>query len=327
MDSDNEEIRILPYGWTEHVDEETGRPYYYNSLTHISQWEHPQWEHPQYPQWHPGWGGGAAVPLGSYSPELEEPYSPRGLTPRPSDGAAAGGWGDVDEAAADGVPMWLRSLQQLSDQPFVPGNFDFDRDVVPLFPEIFHRAAAAPGLAAAAPGPATVMPADVARFAIAHPPGDCPILWVDLKTYPLDQRAVTSCGHVFDKDSIMQVKDSTGVCPVCRLPFEINPIREADVVGRPTFVPSHLKMLMVLRAIFDKEKALPMHLDKENKISKSAYHMCDRCGNVVDKIPVPNECPKCKKMGAFSGGSRKHKRNIHRKSKKLIKRKKTMKRR
>jgi predicted Zn-ribbon and HTH transcriptional regulator len=320
MADSHDDVEILPPGWRAYVDEETGRTFYHHFMG-ATQWE--------IPRWHMDAGGGGGAAVYSPPPQLMDDdedvgllYSPHG---RPSDGAAACGWGDLDEAAADGVPMWLHSLQQLSAQPFVPfDDFDFDRDIVPLFPDIF-AAAAAPGLAAAAPGPATVMPADVARYVIAHPPDQCPISWLDLKTRPMDQRAVTSCGHVFDKDSIMQVKDSNGVCPKCRSEFVINPIREADVVGRPTFVPRHLKMPLVIRAFH--QWKVPIHLNKENKISESAYHMCNVCGNVVDKIPVPNECPKCKNIGAFSGGSRKHKRNIHRKSKRLIKRKKTMKRR
>lgn len=177
-----------------------------------------------------------------------------------------------------------------------------------------------------APAPALlrpVMPADVARRAIECAGGICPMSLEELQTMKMKQKAVTSCGHVFNKDYITHVKSSGGVCPICRSEFEINPIHKADVVG-PTYVPRHMKMPMALEGI--RKGKLSAH-SRKGKLSESAYHMCNRCGNVVDKIPVPNKCPKCKKMGAFSGGSRKHKRNICRKSKKLIKRKKTMKRR
>ena len=192
-----------------------------------------------------------------------------------------------------------------------------------LFDAMLQNGAPAP---APAPAPALreVMPADVARRAIACAGGICPITLEDLQTMKTKQKAVTSCGHVFDKDYITHVKSLGGVCPTCRSEFEINPIHKADVVGRPTFVPRHMKMPMAVRGVSKGE--VGAH-SRKGKLSESAYHMCNQCGKVVDKIPVPNKCPKCKKMGAFSGGSRKHKRNIRRKSKKLIKRKKTMKRR
>ena len=281
---------ILPFGWTAHVDPTTGHTYYYHLVTGATQWNLPRWQMDSAA----GGGGGAAVynppPQPSDDAVVGPLYSPRGPSPR-NDAAAAGGWG---------------ALLALFGPP----------------------AAAAP--AAAAPAAAgRVMPADVARYAIDHASGDCPIAWTDLNSLPRDKKAVTNCGHVFSKDEIAHVKSLGGVCPTCRSNFKINPILEADVVG-PTFVPTHMKKGMVVRAIFDRKVPLPLHTTEDGKkISESAYHMCDRCGNVVDRIPVPNQCPKCQKMGAFLGGSRKHKRNIHRKSKskKLIKRKKTMKRR
>jgi predicted Zn-ribbon and HTH transcriptional regulator len=235
-----------------------------------------------------GGGGGAAVCDPPPPPQQSDyddlgmwGYEPRGISPRPR---------NIDD-----------ELRDLIDQLYL------------------HLAAAAPA-AAPAPGPACdVMPADVARYAIEAALGECAISREELESMTPDQKAVTTCGHVFKKDYIMRMKELDGHrCPACRKLFEINPIHEVDVVG-PTFVPRHMKDLLVIRAIAEGKV--------QRGLSESAYHLCDRCGTVVDKIPVPNECPKCKKMGAFSGGSRKHKRNIHRKSKRLIKRKKTMKRR
>lgn len=38
----SENIRTLPEGWTEHIDDETGKPYYHNSKTGDTTWELPQ---------------------------------------------------------------------------------------------------------------------------------------------------------------------------------------------------------------------------------------------------------------------------------------------
>jgi predicted Zn-ribbon and HTH transcriptional regulator len=179
------------------------------------------------------------------------------------------------------------------------------------------------GAGAGAGAADVLLPAHVAREVLTCQTGECAISRVDLSTLEHANKAVTSCGHVFDKDYIEQWLTKHNTCPECRSECTLNPIHKADVVrlvGRRTSVPPHLKPLMVERAI--KKNKLPRGL--------SAYHVCNQCGNVVDAIPKPNQCPNCQKHNAFFGGSRKckrNKKNSRRKSKKSIKRNKTIKRR
>jgi predicted Zn-ribbon and HTH transcriptional regulator len=178
------------------------------------------------------------------------------------------------------------------------------------------------GAGAGAGAANVLLPAHVAREVLTCQTGECAISRADLSTLEHANKAVTSCGHVFDKDDIEQWLTKHNTCPECRSECTLNPIHKADVVrlvGRRTSVPPHLKPLMVARTI------------KKGRIPPGGpAYMCNKCGNVVDAIPKPNKCPRCQKHNAFSGGSRKckrNKKNSRRKSKKSIKRNKTIKRR
>ena len=176
-------------------------------------------------------------------------------------------------------------------------------------------------IVAAAPAPLALLPAHIAREANSCEQGECLISREDFASLQPAERVITSCGHRFNKSDIEQWLRDHDTCPECRVPCVINPTHGAEVaqlVGRNTVVPMHMKDHAVGRAI------------RKNRISPGHdhHHVCNRCGEVVVNLPVPNKCPKCKKFNPFMGGSRKcNKKNSRRKSKKLIKRTKTIKRR
>ena len=173
------------------------------------------------------------------------------------------------------------------------------------------------------PAPAAVagpdlLPPQIAREARNCAQGECTISHDDLSTMSSADKAVTSCGHVFNKDYIEHwLKDHT-TCPTCREECTLNPLHIADVRGRPTRVPPHMRPIAISRAI------------RKGKIPAGGpAYICTKCGYVTNAIPNPNQCPRCQKYNAF-GGSRKckrNKKNSRRKSKRSIKRNKTIKRR
>lgn len=169
-------------------------------------------------------------------------------------------------------------------------------------------------IVAAAPAPLALLPAHIAREANSCKQGECSISQEEFARLPRAKRVITSCGHRFKKSGIEPWLREHGTCPQCRAPCVINPTHGAEVaqlVGRNTVVPLHMKDHAVERAI-RKNKIFPGH---------QHHHVCNRCGEVVVNLPVPNKCPKCKKFNPFIGGSRKcNKKNSRRKSKKLIKR-------
>ena len=241
-----------------------------------------------------GGGGAAAVVMRQFDPDQEHQHD--------FDVAAAADF-DYDDGEG-GLQLEFRQ----------PG----DASPVPAFAPAGAFAGAGAGAGAAD----VLLPAHVAREVLTCQTGECAISRADLSTLEHANKAVTSCGHVFDKDYIEQWLTKHNTCPECRSECTLNPIHKADVVrlvGRRTSVPPHLKPLMVARTI------------KKGRIPPGGpAHMCNQCGNVVDAIPKPNKCPRCQKHNAFSGGSRKckrNKKNSRRKSKKSIKRNKTIKRR
>ena len=175
-------------------------------------------------------------------------------------------------------------------------------------------------IVAAAPAPPALLPAHIAREANSCEHGECSISYEEFASIPPAERVITSCGHRFKKSDLEQWLHDHGTCPKCRAPCVINPTHDAEVaqlVGRNTSIPQHLNPMAVSRAI--RKQRIPSGLHH--------YYVCNRCGKVVDNLPVPNKCPRCKKINAFMGGSRKcNKKNSHGKSKKLIKRTKRTKR-
>lgn len=272
MDSEEEEeIQILPRGWTSYDDPMSGRRYYHNMVTGVSQLELPGWRMPISPVAAAGGGGAADQVL----------YTPRGPTPRgPNDHDREYGWGD----------------------------FDFDLDA--LFPP--PARASVPVL--------PQLPPHAARAAINHQDGECPITMDSLSDLLPKDKSVTTCAHVFEGAALAEWLKKSTQCPQCKSECELNPTY--SVPGRPTHVPRHIHPSVVRASICKKGSS-------KNVKAIPRYPVCIQCGQVVKRIPCPNICPnpRCRKINAFSGGSRKHKHNIRGKSKKLIKRKKTIKRR
>jgi hypothetical protein len=162
-----------------------------------------------------------------------------------------------------------------------------------------------------------IMPPRVARRAMQCARGDeCPI-----SMEPVVDMVVTSCGHPFERSYIdSYIRDGGKTCPKCRNPFVINPLHIRDVAGREFSVPHHMIMPLAVQALREGNVGRP----------SPTYHACKRCGKVVPKKPAGNICPTCKQHDAFRGGSRSrkcNKKNSRRKSKKSIKRTKTIKRR
>jgi predicted Zn-ribbon and HTH transcriptional regulator len=163
-----------------------------------------------------------------------------------------------------------------------------------------------------------VMPPHIAREALNCAGGECTMSHEDLATMSRADKAITSCGHVFNKDWIEQWLTNHTTCPTCRKECTLNPLHKADVRGESTMVPPHMRGVAIDRAI-RKGRIPPV----------GPAYICTQCGYVTNAIPNPNQCPRCKKYNAF-GGSRKckrNKKNSRRKSKKSIKRNKTIKRR
>ena len=177
-----------------------------------------------------------------------------------------------------------------------------------------------PDMAPIVAAPPALLPAHIAREANSCEDGECSISYEEFLSIPPAERVITSCGHRFKKSDLEQWLHDHGTCPECRAPCVINPTRDAEVaqlVGKNTSIPQHLNPTAVSRAI--RKQRIPSGLHH--------YYVCNRCGKVVDNLPVPNKCPRCKKINAFMGGSRKcNKKNSHGKSKKLIKRTKRTKR-
>ena len=186
----------------------------------------------------------------------------------------------------------------------------------------FPEAPAGAGVGAAAGAADVLLPAHVARAAIKHATGECPLSMEALEDLPIGEKVVTNCGHVFNKEWLEHcVRDGTTKCPLCSKDFVINPLHRSEVTGRPTSVPKHLKESTIARAV-TKERITP-------SAAGGPTYMCNQCGYITNAKPNPNQCPRCQKYNAF-GGSRKckrNKKNSRRKSKKSIKRNKTIKRR
>jgi len=185
----------------------------------------------------------------------------------------------------------------------------------------FPEAPASAGVGAAAVADDVLLPAHVARAAIQHATGECPLSVDALADLPIGEKVVTNCGHVFSKEWLEHcVRDGKTKCPLCKKDFVINPLHRSEVTGRPTSVPKHLKESTIARAIA-KGRITPA-------AAGGTTYMCDQCGYITNAIPNPNQCPRCQKYNAF-GGSRKckrNKKNSRRKSKRSIKRNKPIKR-
>lgn len=162
---------------------------------------------------------------------------------------------------------------------------------------------------------------NVARKCLEGDEEECAISMDKLKSLPLPQKVMLTCGHPFKKDEITRwLKHHGGRCPICRAPAQINPAYKGSTY-RPTHVPpGKIAKELVAR--------------KPELVDPVVLH----CGHVVEKSVMDSRferniktCPKCGVSATEyiipSGGSRKHKRNGRGKSKKLIKRKKTIKRR
>lgn len=166
-----------------------------------------------------------------------------------------------------------------------------------------------------------LIPAHIAREQLLSTEGKCPISYEEFADLSPAQKALTSCGHLFERSSIKNWLETNPKCPDCREACMINPADPGEIrqlVGRNTVVHPHLKPAAVSRAI------------RKNKIppGPGPHYVCKKCGKVLTHFPESNKCERCGKTNAFMGGSRKcNKKNSRRKSKKLIKRKKTMKRR
>ena len=165
---------------------------------------------------------------------------------------------------------------------------------------------------------------NVARKCLEGDEEECAISMDKLKSLPLSQKVMLTCGHAFKKDYIKRwLKDHVS-CPSCRAPAQLIPAYKGSTY-RPTHVPPGKIAKALVARKQDKGKAL---------VEPVVLH----CGHVVEKSVMDSRferniktCPKCGVSATEyiipSGGSRKHKRNGRGKSKKLIKRKKTIKRR
>ena len=169
-----------------------------------------------------------------------------------------------------------------------------------------------------------VIPPNVARKCLE---GEevCAITLEPLKALPLEQKVMLKCGHGFTKSELKKwVNKGKKGCPTCREPIEITKSYKGSTSSLTRITPPIAKALVEGKQSRGKTFVDPVVL---------------HCGHVVDKSEMDSRfarnaktCPKCGKSATEyvippRGGSRKRKRNGRGKSKKLIKRKKTMKRR
>lgn len=173
-----------------------------------------------------------------------------------------------------------------------------------------------------------VMPPQVAQMWLQEATGECSYTLDDLQSLPAEQKIVLTCGHVFKKGcGVEEWLKAHGKCPTCAIAASINPAHDGDT-RRPKQIPRG----PVGRALIAKEKPGKSVSD----------YVVTSCGHVIDKKEMERRrrnnittCPVCGAECTYTevhdGGSRKtikrNKKNSRRKSKKIIKRNKTIKRR
>lgn len=165
-----------------------------------------------------------------------------------------------------------------------------------------------------------VIPPGAAHHVLAVTQDECPITLEKLSSLPVHERAILTCGHMFKKSAIKKsLKDMKGLCPVCKQHAVINPAYKGTTSSVTHIPPGGIASSLVERQI------------QKGKAFSEAVVL--NCGHVFERSEIKKRdtCPKCSakitKITKIGGGSRKCKKNSRRKSKKIIKRKKTIKRR
>jgi hypothetical protein len=165
-----------------------------------------------------------------------------------------------------------------------------------------------------------VIPPHAARHFLAATSDKCGITLEDMSLIPEEKRAVLTCGHTFRKSCIKKWLKENGKCPNCNKIAEINPAK--GTTSRLTHIPPG----GIARALVERQRQKGKEFNEVVVLN---------CGHVFEKSEIDRRvaktCPKCgaeiRQITKFDGGSRKYKKNSRRKSKKSIKRKKTIKRR
>ena len=164
-----------------------------------------------------------------------------------------------------------------------------------------------------------------ARRFLAATSNTCGITLEDMSSFPEEERAVLTCGHTFRKSCIKKWLREKGKCPTCnKQNVKINPAYKGTTSRLTHIPPGGIARELVARQ------------SQQGKEFNEVVVL--NCGHVFEKSEIDRRvakniktCPICGaeiiKITKLDGGSRKYKKNSRRKSKKSIKRKKTIKRR